>query len=663
MGRGEGAVAVRADLCAVTEEDLAAFSNRGSVNRAAKEAAGGALTCELVEADDGAVHATWSDGFTIDIPADKTLRESRCSCLAIGTCRHVVRTVLYYQRTQKAPRAVEPWDPGQIPDAELEKHLPRAALEKARALLEAGLLAELVRSSKPLARLHGLACNVRFRVPGDVRYAAADCAPAAAPAMAALAVWSFRRLPAGVTAGFVVTGQPSAPPAAALDELDAAARAWFTHGLAGAPPHLDADLRRLESACRAAELTWPAENVAAFGEELARYAAHDALFSPERMIETVGELLARVDALRSATGAVPLPLVRGNADDRPIELGAARLVGLGCGVRVRRGGVRLVAHLQDLDSGTVSIVARDFRADPDDAEPRPFHRLGDVPITQGAGLAQIGRSQLLLSKAKRSASGTITIGRSRCTLSPQGYAWEQLREPTLVDDLDELRARLAALPPSCLRPLHAAESFHVLAVTGAEQPGFDEARQQITATLRDADGRAATLVHPYHARAHQGCELLLARLTQDRTVMVAGQVALTHAGITIEPAMVVLEKGGKRTAVQPWVDRAPEIASTASAAGGGGEREPVGAYLGELHASLAGLLQTGLRRADEASARRLRDSARAGESLGLGRLPGRVGHLAGALDAKLHDARWDPAAAAVAACELAVLLRLAQDLS
>ena len=654
---------MRDDLCAITDEDLAAFSNRGSVNRAAKEVADDKLTCQLAEAADGAVHAEWSDGWKIDIPGGKTLREGRCSCLAIGTCRHIVRTVLYYQRTHRVTRSSEPWDPGAITDAELEKHLPRAALENARALFEGGVLAELVRSAKPLARLHGLSCHVRFRVPGDIRYAAADCAPAAAAAMAAVAVWSFRRLPAGTDAGFVVTGQPTPAPSAALDAVDAAAQSWFTHGLAGAPPHLDADLRRLESACRNAELIWPAENVAAFAEELAHYAAHDALFSPERMIETVGELLGRVDAIRAGTGAVPQPLVRGSADDRTIELGTTRLVGLGCGVRVRRRSARLVAYLQDLDSGAVSVMTRDFADDPDDKEPRPFARLGDAPFTQGVGLAQIGRSQVLLAKAKRTAAGAIAIGRSRCSLTPQGYAWEQLREPVLVDDLDELRARLAALPPACLRPLRAAESFHVLAVTGAEQASFDEARQRIVATLSDGEGRTATLTHPYHARAHDGFELLLSRLSHDRVRMVAGHVALTHAGLTIEPTMVVFEADGQRTAVQPWVDRAPDELRGATDAGGDAAREPVAAYFGELQETLAGLLQVGLRRSDDAVARRLHDTARTGESLGLARLPERVNRLADELDAKLRDVRWQPTAAAVLACELSVLVRLAQDLA
>src|SRR4029079_6994201 len=92
LGRGEGEVAaVRDDLCAVTEEDLAAFSNRGSVNRAAKEVADDKLTCRLAEAGDGAVHAEWSDGWKIDIPGGKTLRESPWRWLGRGTVRHTAR--------------------------------------------------------------------------------------------------------------------------------------------------------------------------------------------------------------------------------------------------------------------------------------------------------------------------------------------------------------------------------------------------------------------------------------------------------------------------------------------------------------------------------------------------------------------------------------------
>jgi len=40
-----------------------------------------------------------------------------------------------------------------------------------------------------------------------------------------------------------------------------------------------------------------------------------------------------------------------------------------------------------------------------------------------------------------------------------------------------------------------------------------------------------------------------------------------------------------------------------------------------------------------------------------------VNRLADELDAKLRDVRWQPTAAAVLACELSVLVRLAQDLA
>lgn len=654
---------VRPDLLALTEDDLAAFASRGAVNRAGRELAGGALSCELSETAEGAITAAWSDGATVTLPAGMTVVEARCSCLAVGLCRHAVRTVLHYQRRQQAALAAAPWDPGAIPDEELVRVLPAAALERARALLAEGLLAELVRSTKPLARLHGLSCHVRFRVPGDLRYAAADCAPAAAPAMIAAAVWAFRRLPAERRAGYVVTGVAPVPPLAALDAVEEAARDWFVHGLAGAPPLFADALGRLARTCREAGLVWPAENLAEFAEEALRYAAHDALFCPERLVESAGELLARADAIRSGTGRVPALLVRGSTGERDTELGSSRLVGLGCSAVLRRGAVALVAHVQDQDTGALSVIARDFSAEAGAAEPRPFHRLAAMPVVQGTGLAQLARGQLVFNKARRTASGRLSFGRSRCTVSPQAYAWEGLREPALVEDLDELRDRLLALPPAALRPRRAGEDFHVLTVAGAEGARFDVARQRVVATLRGAGGRTASLVHPFMARAKDGCDAMLARLGDSRVRFVSGRVAMVHSELVVEPAAVVFEEDGRRQAVLPWIDSAEGAPGTAVSASEVTSRPPLPRHLEELRGALASLLVTGLRRADAGAARRLLGLAREGETLGLGRLPERFGRLGAELEARQRAARWDPGPAATMACELAVFLRMAQELT
>src|SRR5207302_10961037 len=92
----------RAELLALTLDDLAALTNRGTVKRAQREVEANECTCTLTEAEDGTVTAQWSDGVECRLPAGKVLRDGHCSCAAAGLCRHLVRTVLAYQR-QGAP--------------------------------------------------------------------------------------------------------------------------------------------------------------------------------------------------------------------------------------------------------------------------------------------------------------------------------------------------------------------------------------------------------------------------------------------------------------------------------------------------------------------------------------------------------------------------------
>ena len=95
----------RADLLALSADDLAALTNRGTVKRAQREVEENEFTAELAEDADGIVTARWSDGVECRLPAGVVLRDAHCSCAAAGLCRHLVRTVLAYQAqaAQAAP--------------------------------------------------------------------------------------------------------------------------------------------------------------------------------------------------------------------------------------------------------------------------------------------------------------------------------------------------------------------------------------------------------------------------------------------------------------------------------------------------------------------------------------------------------------------------------
>ena len=74
------------------------LANRGLVRRARAEVESGDLACELREGPEGDLEVRWSDGVTCLLPAGAGLAQGRCSCPATTLCRHLLRSVLVYQR-------------------------------------------------------------------------------------------------------------------------------------------------------------------------------------------------------------------------------------------------------------------------------------------------------------------------------------------------------------------------------------------------------------------------------------------------------------------------------------------------------------------------------------------------------------------------------------
>lgn len=661
----------RVDLLALSADDLAALTNRGTVKRAQRELEAQEVTCELREDADGTVTLRWSDGVECCLPGGAVLRKGRCTCAATELCRHLVRSVLAYQR--QAPTAPEsdagPWDPGTIADQELARHFKPAELTRLRRQFEDGLLVELVRSRKPTAHFHVLSCTVRFPVPGDVRYTHCDCVQPAPCEHVPLAIWAFRRLAVERPAGLVSTQPGPLPvPGDLLEEIESILMEWTEPGLAGATRAWRERVGRVEARCRNEGLVWPAEVFAELIQQHERYLSHDALFNPARVVELVGELLIRCDAIRNNTGAVPQLLVRGARSDHLTELGSARFIGLGCGVELRRRSAELTTYLQDVDSGSVVAVGREF-ADPTDSkeEPKSFWQLAQTPVLKGTSLVALGTGQLLIQGGKRAADHRLILGRARATVNPQAFAWENLRPPLLAGDFAEVTDRLGILPPASLRPRRVAEDFHVCPVAGVDGVDFVSSSQLVTAVLRDTHDHRVMLRHPYTSRGAEGADRLLAALQQQGAAVrfVAGQVRLAADGLVIHPVCLVLQDGSTRKGLQPWVDRCKDTAGDGKPSAETQEISSNGIedYLKELLAGLAELWLVGLRRTDFGQARRWQELAHHGEAFGFSRLAEPVAALAQLLERKGHTSQWDWQAAARTLLQLCVLVKLGHDLA
>jgi len=661
----------RSDLLHIAPDDLAALTNRGTVKRAQRELEQKEVTGELAEADDGTVTAKWSDGVSCTLPGGKTISDGRCTCPATELCRHVVRTVLAYQmRTGESSTPAQvtaPWNPGEITDEELARHFKPVALGQARSQFEKGLLVELVKSHKPTARFHDLACTLRFQVRGDVRYVYCDCAASPPCVHVPLAVWAFRQLPVEKDAGILSTQQHPLPvPATVLDQVEEVMLDGVETGLSAAGNAWRDRLARLEIACRDAALIWPAEIVAELIHQYERYAGHDARFAPEQFAELVGELLIRSDAIRNNTGVVPQLLIRGTASDHWTDLSSARFIGVGCGVRMGRREATVTAYLQDANSGSMVAVSREFPDPSADAtdEPKPFWQLARTPVVKGASYVQLGAGQLLTSGGRRATDHHLVLGRAKVTVTPQNFAWESLRAPVFGECFADIRARLGVLPPATLRPRRVAEDFHVCPLTSVEAAAFRSDSQTIEAILLDARGGRALMRHPFMSRGAEGAERLLARLTSSPTGLrfVAGTMRLAGDTLLIEPVALVWE-GPTRSVIQPWVDRLEdEPGGTPLQREDGGSADPVEAWTRELLASVGTLFVIGLRRADASALRVWQELTERGEQLGLARLRMIVGRVAAGLAEKLASTRWQPRSTTNALLELAVLARASREL-
>jgi hypothetical protein len=645
----------RADLLALTHDDLAALTNRGTVKRAERELQ--EVTCDIHEEADGTISFSWSDGVRCTFAGKKVVAQGTCTCPATEMCRHLVRSVLAYQKhtAAHADAAAPPqsWNPGDVTDEDLARLFKPAVLTRARERFARGVLVELVRGSKPSAYFHDPPCLLRLTVPADVRYAQCDCAEPAPCSHVPLAVWAFRRLDPNAESGMIATETAPPPiPGELLDEAEETLAEWAEVGLAGAGGAWKDLLARLEKRCRIEGLIWPAEILHELGQQLERYVQRDALFEPLRVVELVGEFLIRADAIRRPTGAVPQLFVRGSASDQALEIASARYIGLGCGVTFRKRLVELAAYLQDADSGSVVAVTRAF-PDPDGEEPRSLTRLGETPVVKGAHMRQLGAGQLLVQGGKRSADHRLIVGRARANVNPQNYAWEKLRSPLFAETFGEVQARLALLPPAALRPRRVADHIHVCGITRAEDTHFDVIRQCVEARLIDAAGQSAVLEHPFTSRSAEGTELLLERLTAspERVRFVAGMVEARQHGLLIRPTCVIFQDGETRSAVQPWVDRYSRPVSTAAPAVTTvpAEVRPVdelGDYLREVHQFLAEVFLTGLTRSDTRMARALRQTADRGDALGFAHIHHPLKRLADALELRAKQCDWNARRAA-----------------
>ncbi|WP_442509987.1 hypothetical protein SH528x_001592 [Novipirellula sp. SH528] len=684
----------RVDLLSLSSDDLASLTNRGTVKRAQRELDEGLWSYEINESeDDSAVHdliVTWSDGTVCQFVSGQTIHEANCSSGSIGISRHVIRSVLAYQRhvvnaapsdkgetdevgldgttvhdDQNTAATSSAWDPGQISDDDLVQHFRKATITRARKVFDDGVLVELTRGEKPTARFLHESCTVRFPVPGDARYARADCAAAMLPQWTAMAVWAFRELDPKRNAGLISLGQNELPlPNDELDRLEELIIEFCSDGMSGCSATWPQRLSRLEKQLRGCGMVWPAELVLQLIHQHECYTQQDARFSPLETVRLIGELIARSRSIRSQNGSVPQPLVRGNKSDRRTDIKAGRFVGLGLGVRPSRSQTKMLAYFQDVDTGTVVAVQRVF-ADLDpksQAMPKSFVELAAHSLSRGVSLGGAAMSQMMLGSGKRTATDELILprGSGKLTINPQTFQWEHLQPPLAIDHFQQARERFELLPPDWLRPLRYTENLHVLKVTRISDSDFDVVHQQLTATMHDANSESARIIFPYHHRGDAGftelSNMLATRGSDAR--FVCGHVRWVHQQLEIEPISIVFESADQsRQAVSTWLGGGGEVQAEASPADSelNLPQSTIKEFLTTLNIHLSEILLTGL---TQVAAQDWQDLSEAAQRLGFVRLNQPIDVLSVELSKRMNQVRWNPSVAARTTGQLCMFSRL-----
>lgn len=553
----------RTDLLELSIDALTALSNPGFVKRAQKDIAEGRIP-QIDMAADTTVRARYEDGQQATLAPGKSLREAACTCPATGLCRHRVTLVLAYQHAARSAADVATpvseveaaWSPGEFDDAELSAALAPATLDQARRLAAARPAVRLSawQPSAPTPTAHLPLCSVRFFSRRSLSHARCDCRLGGSCEHVAVAVWAFRQ--AGGLADAVIELLPRdtlASPAglgADATAVEVMARRflrclWLDGSCQDWTP-LEADYTALRDGLSRLGWNWPGECLDELRSLVLAQAVRSSRFDPQRLLELLAELVARIAAARTAAGQatplLPASQILGIGVRGEVALDHLKLVSLGlqCWRDDAADGARVV--FADPDTLAVTVLERSWSREPGQvATPIVSRRVA------GQALRQLAGAQVVTRGAKRRANGLLDIpalARQTSVLPLSAQSWEGIGAPLRQPGGAALARHLHAALPDFVRPRQAIAHVHVLPVAGVGNWGWDAAAQTLHARVlccedatKATSGDWVELALAHESATPDAVDALAAALadTVDPPWRIAGPVHLRAGAVRMTP--------------------------------------------------------------------------------------------------------------------------------
>lgn len=653
---------MRPDLAALTPETLAELTNRGLVKRAAREVDRAAPA--LTEDADGTVRATFDDGVVTTLPTGG-LEAGRCTCGAVGVCRHIVALALTYQRTAVSPGPVaasrgpaadgsvaarivdapghpevdgvapvppadEGWSPGEFTDEQLSARIGARMMTAARRAERIGYVARVHRQrpGDPVPSVDLPTATVRFLVPGDLAFARTDAVAGARDDVIALAVWAFRaadRRPdasVGGPAGLVVQvggstgGTPAPAGRAELGRARDLAGLVLLDGAVHIGAGIAADVAAVRRDLEAARLRWPLLAVEDLDGQLTAYRERSARYRPELLADHLAEVHARHRSV-TGSGASLHSRVLGTEEASETPLRRARFDGLGARVSAVGADRVVTVFVAHADSATVLVLRRSWETG--DAGPQlAARRIG------GVALGALAAGTVVTESAVRSASRTLRLGVRRLSrteaLTSRG-SWRDLPGRLVAADLAALADELDALPPRPVRPRVEAELVRVVPIAEVRSMRYAPGSQQLDAVITDAHGHTAVISAVHTASAPGRLDSMAAALS-GAPRFVAGAVRRSRGGVVIDPIGFVT---GDQVVVPDLAAPTPGADPDDQAPG---SADPLSAAIDEAAGLLAEIAHRGLRHLPATVAGRLRTNADRLTAVGMRRAASDLARLA-----------------------------------
>ncbi|MBM9502820.1 hypothetical protein JWG44_21435 [Leptospira sp. 201903071] len=585
---------MRQDILSLSLQELEILTSKGTVNRAVKEVESG-IQGEWKETQDGNTEVNWEDSVACVLPENASIQDFVCNCPSTGICRHIVRTVVAYQKRSivKIGESQISWNPGDIEDEILKSFLSAPSIAKAKSVFDSGVTIELDRTEAPIAKIQGLG-TVHFPVPNDIRYARSELRGSLGEQTIAIAVWAFRLTKEKT--GFVSTEvRKIGIPIYITERADTILKEIVEYGFQSVPEHIKTSLSELERSCLQEGLLWPADILSELREEYAKYLMHDSRFDPDRIVYLLGEWFVRADALKENKGEIPFSVIAGDSKKYSSELTARTLIGLGSGVRALKNGIVVSSYFTDPNSDEVLLSERFLECPVEE----PFHAVGNLPAIKGITHLEFGRSSVVAASIKKTASGILQFG-NKAISNPHTFRFEFLHEEIYYDDFKNAIRTISKRPPRALGPRSAAGNFLVLKTHRFEEPYFDEVFQRLRFEVQDKNGTVADVSFPYYSRASDGLENLRHCLADSSLRYLCGAVSNISGQLHIQPVSAVIEQNGKLTMLQPYLDRQTANPDHFSESEGFFfERDPLKEWIVEVESAISDLCLIGFKRYEQ----------------------------------------------------------------